>query len=114
MSKAFDRGDIVRVCLNPTAGKELQGEARPVLVISHKAFNAIGMTLIAPISQGADLARWAGFMVTLRGSGSATQGVVLVNMLRSIDLQARNAKFVEKVNLAVVDEVVLRLIPVFE
>jgi len=114
LNRVFERGDIVRVCLNPTAGRELQGDARPALVISHKAFNAVGMTLVAPISQGTDLARWAGFAVTLMGSGSATQGVILVNMLRSIDLQARGAKFVEKVSMAVVNEVVLRLMPVFE
>ncbi len=114
MSKIFDRGDIVRVCLNPTVGKEQQGEARPALVISPKAFNSLGLTLIVPISQGGDFSRYAGFAVTLMGSGSATQGVVLVNMVRSVDLQARKAKFVEKIGDEIVAEVVARLLPVFE
>lgn len=114
MSRIFDRGDIVRVNLNPTAGKEQQGEARPALVVSPKAFNSLGLTMIVPITQGGEFARYAGFAVTLMGSGSATQGIVLANMLRSVDLQARGAKFVEKVGVEIVDEVVARLLPIFE
>jgi mRNA interferase ChpB len=114
LSKVFDRGDIVRVCLNPTVGKEQQGDARPALVISPKVFNSLGLTLIAPISQGGDFARYAGFAVTLMGSGSRTQGVVLANMLRSVDLHARGAKLVEKVDMGIVAEVVARLTPVLE
>lgn len=114
MSKVFDRGDIVRVNLNPTAGKEQQGDARPALVISQKAFNALGLTMIVPITQGGEFARYAGFAIPLMGSGSETQGVVLANMVRSADLQARKAKFVEKVGAEIVDEVVARLLPIIE
>lgn len=114
LSKVFDRGDIVRVNLNPTAGKEQQGEARPALVISPKAFNTLGLTMIVPITQGGEFARYAGFAVTLMGSGSATQGVVLANMLRSVDLQARGAKFIEKAGSEIVEEVIARLLPIFE
>lgn len=114
MSKIFDRGDIVRVCLNPVVGKEQQGDARPALVLSPKLFNALGMTVIAPITQGGEFARYAGFAVSLMGTGSKTQGVVLANMVRSVDLQARGAKLVEKVGAAVVDEVVSKLVPVLE
>jgi mRNA interferase ChpB len=114
LSKVFDRGDIVRVCLNPTEGKEQQGDARPALIISPKAFNSLGLTLIAPISQGGDFARYAGFAVTLMGTGSKTQGVVLANMLRSVDLQARGAKLVEKVEMGIVEEVVARITPILE
>lgn len=114
LSKIFDRGDIVRVCLNPTVGKEQQGDARPALVISVKQFNALGLTMIAPISQGGDYARYAGFAVTLMGAGSKTQGVVLANMVRSVDLNARSAKFIEKVDLVIVDEVVAKIVPILE
>lgn len=110
----FERGDIVRVNLNPTAGKEQQGEARPVLVISHKAFNALGLTMVAPITQGGDFARYAGFAVPLMGSGCETQGIVLANMVRSVDLQARKARLIEKVDTAIVDEVAARLLPAIE
>lgn len=114
MSKIFNRGDIVQICLNPTVGKEQQGDARPALVISSKSFNALGLTMIAPISQGGDYARYAGFAITLMGSGSKTQGVVLANMVRSVDLNARGAKFVEKIGLVIVDEVVARIVTILE
>lgn len=110
----FERGDIVRVNLNPTSGKEQQGEARPALVISHRAFNTLGLTMVAPITQGGDFARYAGFAVPLMGAGCKTQGVVLANMVRSVDLQARKARLVEKVDTAIVDEVEARLRPVIE
>lgn len=114
MSKIFERGDIVRVNLNPTEGKEQKGDARPALVISQKAFNTLGLTMIVPITQGGEFARYAGFAVPLMGLGCETQGVVLVNMVRSVDLQARKTKFVEKVGPEIVDEVVARLLPIIE
>lgn len=114
MSKVFERGDIVRVNLNPTVGKEQQGDARPALVISHKAFNTLGVTMIVPVTQGGDFARYAGFAVTLMGSGAETQGVLIANMMRSVDLQARKAKLIEKVGAEIVDEVVAKLLPIID
>lgn len=114
MRKVFDKGDIVRLCLNPVVGREQQGEARPVLVLSPKAFNALGVALIAPITQGGASARYAGFAVPLMGTGCQTQGVVIANMVRSVDLQARNATFVEKVGEGLVAEVVSRIAAVLE
>ena len=102
----FERGDIVRVCLNPTPGHETQGDMRPCLVLSPKAFNKLGLTLVAPITQGGDYSRYAGFAVTLMGTGTETQGMVLVNGIRSVDLNARKARLVEKVPKVVIDEAV--------
>lgn len=110
----FDRGDIIRLCLNPTTGKEIQGEMRPALVVSPKVFNKLGLTIIVPITQGGDFSRYAGFAITLMGTGTKTQGVVLANMIRSVDLHACSAQFVEKVNANLVDEVVAKIIPIFE
>jgi len=93
----FERGDIVRACLNPTAGNELQGDMRPCLVLSPRAFNKLGLTLIAPITQGGNYARFKGFAIPLMGTGTDTQGVILINGIRSIDLKARQAKKVESV-----------------
>ncbi len=59
----FNRGDIVRLNLNPTAGREQQGDFRPALIISPAAFNVSGLVLIAPVTQGGDFARYAGFAV---------------------------------------------------
>ena len=101
----FERGDIVRACLNPVAGNEMQGEMRPCLVLSPKMFNRLGLTLIAPITQGGNFARFQGFAVTLLGSGTETQGVILANGIRSVDLKARRAKKVETAPADIVDEV---------
>jgi mRNA interferase ChpB len=108
-SRAFDRGDIVRVSFDPVVGREQQGDVRPALVLSHSAFNALGTALVAPITQGGNLARFAGFAVTLMGAGTQTQGVVLANAVRTLDLQARGAKKVEAAPAAVVEDVLARL-----
>jgi mRNA interferase ChpB len=110
----FDRGDIVRVSLNPTAGREQQGDFRPALVLSPAAFNALGVALVAPITQGGDFARFAGFAVPLSGSGTETQGVALVNMVRTLDLEARGAKRIERAPAAVVDDALARLQTILE
>lgn len=110
----FDRGDIVRVCLNPTVGHEQQGDFRPALVLSPSAFNALGVAMVAPITQGGNSARFAGFAVPLSGAGTETQGVVLVNMLRSMDLTARGAKKIETAPQVVIDDALARLSAIFE
>ena len=108
-ARLFDRGDIVRVSLNPTVGRELQGEMRPALVLSPRKFNALGTALVAPITQGGNTARYAGFAVSLMGSGSETQGVVLVNAVRMLDLEQRGARKVETAPAALAEEVLARL-----
>lgn len=105
----FNRGDIVRLNLNPTAGREQQGDFRPALIISPAAFNVSGLVLVAPITQGGDFARYAGFAVPLSGSGTETQGVVLCNQIRTVDLEARGAKRVESAPEVVMDDVLARI-----
>lgn len=105
----YNRGDIVRLNLNPTAGREQQGDFRPALIISPAAFNVSGLVLIAPITQGGDFARYAGFAVPLSGSGTETQGVVLCNQIRTVDLEARGAKRMESIPVVVMDDVLARI-----
>lgn len=107
------RGDIWLVNLNPTAGREQQG-LRPVLVVSDAAFNRLGLTVVCPITQGGQQSRFAGFAVTLMGSGTETQGVVMCNQPRTIDMQARQGRFVERVPSSLLNEVMARLQAVFE
>jgi len=110
----YDCGDVVRVCLNPTAGKEIQGDFRPALVLSSAAFNSLGMVFIAPITQGGDFSRYRGFAVSLMGTGMDTQGVALVNMVRAVDLEARGAKKIEKAPQVVIDDALAKLQAIFE
>ena len=72
-----ERGDIIELTLDPTAGREQRGRRR-VLVLSPREFNRVaGVVFIAPITQGGDYARDMGFTVPLAGTGLDSQGVVL-------------------------------------
>lgn len=110
----FDRGDIVRVTLDPVVGHEMRGTSRPVLVMTAKEFNRLGDVLVAPITQGGDYSRYAGFAVSLMGTGCKTQGVALVNKIRMLDLVARQAKKVERVPQEVIDDAMARLMAILE
>ena len=105
----FGRGDIVIVNLEPAKGREQKGESRPALVLSTSVFNAMGVVMIAPITQGGDYARHAGFAVPLSGSGTKTQGVALVNQVRMLDLEERGAKKIETAPDFVVEDALARL-----
>ena len=106
------RGEIWFADLNPTAGKEQQGSC-PVLVVSEKEFNRLGLCVVCPITQGGQLSRYTGFAVMLMGTGSSTQGVVMCNQPRTIDVAARGGRFVEGVSDDLLEEVLARLRPIF-
>ena len=110
----FNRADIVRLNLNPTAGREQQGDFRPALILTPAVYNASGLAVIAPITQGGDFARYAGFAVPLSGSGTETQGVVLCNQIRTVDLEARGATRIESAPEVVIDDVLARVQALFE
>jgi mRNA interferase MazF len=48
----IQRGEIIRINLNPTSGREQTGEARPCLVLSHTQFNQTrkGIVIVCPIT----------------------------------------------------------------
>lgn len=110
----FERGDIVLVSFNPVSGREQQGDNRPALVLSTRAFNRTGTVLVAPITQGGSYARDAGFSVSLSGCGTQTQGVVLVNQVRMIDLESRGARKTETAPVDIVEEALARLMAIVE
>lgn len=109
----MDRGDIYHVNLNPIAGREQAG-ARYVLVTTTRAFNALGTPVVVPVTLGGNFARHKGFAVSLGGLGTLTQGVVLCHQPRALDLNARNATFIEKLPPEVVDDVMAKLVTLFE
>lgn len=112
--RTFDRGDIVLVSLEPVVGREMQGTGRPALVLTTREFNQLGDVLVAPITQGGDYARYAGFAISLMNTGCKTQGVALVNKCRMMDLSARGAKKIEQAPQEVIDEALARLMTLFE
>lgn len=106
------RGDIYLVSLDPTEGREQRG-SRPVLVVSPAEFNdATRLPVICPITSGGDFARRIGFAVPV--TGIRTTGVVRCDQPRVLDLGVHNARKVDTLPAAVMDEVMARLATIFE
>lgn len=110
----MERGDIYLVSLDPTSGHEQQG-TRLVLVVSPLSFNRLTKTpIVLPITSGGNFARTAGFAVSLAAVGTKTKGVVRCDQPRALDLSARNARKLERVPTAIMDEVLAKLTPIFD
>ncbi len=107
------RGDIIRLDFDPSAGHEQQG-TRPALVLSPEAFNRFGMALACPVTRGGAFARGQAWTVPLVGASLGTDGVVLCNQVRTVDLKARRAQFVEVVPPELVAEVLARVATLIE
>jgi len=108
------RGEIWLISLDPTSGHEQKGR-RPVLIVSPEAFNRLTkLPVVVPITSGGSFARTAGFAVPLTGAGIKTTGVVRCDQPRVLDFAARGAKKLETVPDVIVDEVLAKLIPIFE
>lgn len=100
------------VDLEPTHGREQRGR-RPVVIVSPDEFNQVtGLPVILPITNGGDFARRIGFAVPL--TGTETTGVVRCDQPRVLDLNARNGRKVESLPAAIMDEVLARVITIFE
>lgn len=110
---APERGDIVRLDFDPSAGHEQQG-TRPALILSPLAFNKFGMALACPITRGGGFARGQAWTVPLTGFGLVTDGVVLSNQVRTIDWKVRRAALIEKAPTEVVAEVLARVAALIE
>ena len=109
----MDRGDIYLVSLDPTFGHEQRG-TRPVLIVSPSAFNRLTrLPIVLPITTGGNVARTAGFAVSLIGAGTSTTGVIRCDQPRALDLAARKGRKLESVPESILDEVLARLAPLF-
>ena len=110
----MERGDIYLVSLDPSSGHEQQG-TRPVLIVSPSNFNRLTRTpIVLPITSGGNFARTAGFAVSLMGAGTSTVGVVRCDQPRALDLMVRHARKLESVPTSIMDEVLAKLVPIFE
>lgn len=106
------RGDIYVVSLDPTAGREQQGH-RPVLVVSPSEFNAATkLPIVLPITNGGDFARRIGFAVEI--TGIKTTGIVRCDQPRVLDLAERGGRKVDTLPDALMDEVLAKVVTLFE
>jgi mRNA interferase ChpB len=106
------RGDIYMVSLDPTIGHEQQGQ-RTVLVVSPTAFNqATRLPVVLPITGGGEFARRIGFAVSL--AGTRTTGIVRCDQPRTLDITARGGRRIEALPPEILDEVLAKLVTLFE
>ncbi len=100
--KPFQQGDIVFLNFDPQSGHEQKGR-RPALVVSNRLFNRFSsLTMVCPITH---TDRSHPFHIRL-DDRTNTDGVVLCDQARMLDLNARNAAFVEQAPLDIVAEAV--------
>jgi mRNA interferase MazF len=105
-----DRGDFARLVLDPYMGHE-QGGERPVLVLSTMGFStATRYALVAPITR--TVRDWP-FEVAI-GAGLRVSGVVLTDQTRSVDFEARHARFLGKAPAELLEQVLLRVASIIE
>ena len=110
-----ERGDILHLQFEPSSGREMKGN-HFCLVVSPRAFNArFKFAMVCPISGSAtDVARSAGFLVSLMGLGLRTDGQVHAHQIKSLDWASRRAALVERVPDAAVQQVLACLQSVLE
>jgi mRNA interferase ChpB len=106
------RGDIYMVSLDPTMGREQQGQ-RPVLVVSPTEFNeATKLPVVLPITSGGDFARRIGLAVPI--AGIRTTGIVRCDQPRTLDLAARGGRKVDALPASILEEVLAKVGTLFE
>jgi len=96
------KGDFITLSFDPQAGHEQQGR-RPALVISNYLFNKhTGLAIVCPITH---TNRQIPFHLPLPSS-PRLKGFVMAEQVKSIDYDARKAKFVEKAPNQLVEDVI--------
>ena len=96
-----DQGDLIWLDLEPQSGHEQKG-LRPALVLSPKSYNQkTSLAILCPIT---NKEKGYPFEVKLTQKVPVT-GVILSDQIKSLDWKARNAKFICKLDIDVIDEV---------
>ena len=86
------QGDIIYLDFDPQSGHEQKGR-RPAIVISNNAFNTLSRgALVCPIT---NTNRGIPLHVQLDDRIKIT-GVIMCDQVKALDMQSRNAAFIEK------------------
>jgi len=98
---APDRGDLIWLDLEPQSGHEQKG-LRPALVLSPRSYNQkTSLAILCPIT---NKEKGYPFEVKLPHN-LPVNGVILSDQIKSLDWKARNAKFICKLDIDVINEV---------
>lgn len=107
-----DRGDIYLVQLDPTSGHERLGSRR-VLVVSPRAFNeASQIPIVLPIINDKNFAKPLSFAVAV--NSIRTEGIVRCDQPRALDLSACEARKVDTLPERLMDEVLAKVVTLFQ
>jgi mRNA interferase MazF len=99
-----DRGDLVWLEFDPQAGHEQAGR-RPAFVVSPRLYNQrAGLAVVCPITTKAK-----GYPFEVAVAGGKIVGCVLADQVKSVDYRARRARFVEKADPLLVDDVLAKI-----
>lgn len=97
-----EKGDFITLSFDPQSGHEQSGR-RPALVVSNFLFNkATGLAIVCPVT---NTNRSIPFHLPVPNSSSLT-GFVMVEQVKSVDFNARKAKFVERAAPQFVEDVI--------
>jgi mRNA interferase MazF len=95
-----EQGDIVVLNFDPQSGHEQKGR-RPAIIISNKTFNQyLGLAFACPIT---NTKRDFPFHIEVQSQNIT--GYIMSEQMKSIDYNARNIKFVEKVNQKIISQI---------
>jgi len=96
-----EQGDIIWLDFDPQIGHEQRGR-RPALVVSNKTFNDFSnLAIVCPIT---NTNKKHPFHIKL-DKRTKTTGAVLSDQARTLDINARNYEFIEKVSADILWEV---------
>lgn len=101
-----DRGDIIWLDFEPTKGKEI-GKYRPALVLSSRQYNKqTDLLICCPVS------------TSIRGNATEVAinnldkpSVVASSLIQTLSWKTRKASFIAKAEDGVMDQVLVRIIP---
>jgi mRNA interferase MazF len=84
----IQRGEILRINLNPSIGREQKGDARPSLVLSQTKYNLTrqGIVIVTPITN--TMKPHIKMMIPIP-DGFKIKGSVITEQIRTLDLNQR-------------------------
>ncbi|MDD5093498.1 MAG: type II toxin-antitoxin system PemK/MazF family toxin [Dehalococcoidia bacterium] len=96
-----EKGDFITVTFDPQSGHEQKGR-RPALVVSNTLFNQhTGLAIVCPLT---NTDRGFPFHIAVADEPKVS-GFIMVEQVKSIDFQARQAKRIGKASDGVLEEV---------
>ena len=101
-----ERNDIVLLDFEPTKGKEI-GKYRPALILSSQIYNSnTGLVICCPISTSI-----RGGLTEVQINNLEKPSVVAASLIQTLSWKERKIKFVIKAEKGLMEQVLLRLIP---